>query len=50
MTRKFFSSKIKKIPISWLGTKQGNIVPIEKIKTLDGNQVQIGDKLIPIVS
>ena len=24
------------------------IVPIEKIKTLDGNQVQIGDKLIPI--
>jgi len=24
------------------------IVPIHKIKTLDGNQVQIGDKLIPI--
>lgn len=24
------------------------IVPINKIKTLDGNQVQIGDKLIPI--
>jgi len=24
------------------------IVPIDKIKTLDGNQVQIGDKLIPI--
>jgi len=24
------------------------IVPIAKIKTLDGNQVQIGDKLIPI--
>jgi DNA-binding LytR/AlgR family response regulator len=24
------------------------IVPIRKIKTLDGNQVQIGDKLIPI--
>lgn len=24
------------------------IVPIQKIKTLDGNQVQIGDKLIPI--
>jgi DNA-binding LytR/AlgR family response regulator len=24
------------------------IVPIEKIKTLDGNQVQIGNKLIPI--
>jgi DNA-binding LytR/AlgR family response regulator len=35
-------------PDKFIRVHRSYIVPIDKIKTLDGNQVQIGDKLIPI--
>jgi len=35
-------------PKRFIRVHRSYIVPIEKIKTLDGNQVQIGGKLIPI--
>ena len=36
------------LPYRFIRVHRSYIVPIEKIRSLDGNQVQIGDKLIPI--